>query len=137
MDWEATIKGVTAVVAAGVSIYQLRNVLPRQRAHLRADLEILKLLVDKGDPGVTLVRKSIDKQLSAIYGASQQNTGWTRGRIGTLILGSVWAIGLSSWSFYSYHQSNWLWSIVTGIFALVGVFFVIGILVEDKPGNKS
>ena len=136
MNWDILIKAFGAVAGALFSIYQIRNMLPRQRAHLRADLEILKLM-DKADPGFNLVREHINKQLRAIYGANQQGSAWSVGRIGSLIIGIAWAAGFSYWSFYSsQHHVNW-WSIVTGLFALLGAFFVIGILVENKPGSKS
>lgn len=45
INWDLLIKAIAAVVGFVVSISQIRHRLPRPRAHLRADLEILKLAI--------------------------------------------------------------------------------------------
>jgi len=136
MDWDILIKAIGAVAGGVLSIYQIRNMQPRLRAHLRADLEILKLL-DRDDPGFNTVRQSVDKQIHMIYGANQLDTTWTARRLGSLIIGIAWAAGFAYWTFEgSRYQFNW-WSVLSGIVAVLGVFFIIGILVENKPTSTT
>ena len=136
MNWDLLIKAFGTVFGIVVGIYQIRNMLPRQRMHLRADPEILKLL-ENDDPNRNLVGERVRKQIQAIYDPIPRHSAWTVGHVGNVAVGFIWAAGFSYWSFYESRNQFNSWSIVTGIIGLLGVFFAIGVLAENKTGAHS
>ncbi len=121
IEWEIVIKASAALISAGVAIYQVRSVLPKRRAALRTDLEILKLL-GKENPNYEVVKTAIDARIQDIYGEKvSQRKGTGRINWEWFAFGLVWA---STFAYLTFHFSrdtfSW-WSLLTGYAATAGI----------------
>lgn len=118
VDWDAVTKAVGVLVALAAAYTQAKSFRPMSRGALKSDLEILKLL-DTSDPKHALIKSNIDLRIDRIYGPPAAKD-WLMIAVGVLL-----ALGFSYWtlSLVKYHFT-W-WSVLTGYFAVVGLYSVL------------
>jgi hypothetical protein len=116
-NWDAVIKAVGVVVALAAAYTQAKSLRPMSRGALKSDLEILKLL-DTSDPKYKLIKSNIDSRIDRIYGPAPVKD------LPTMLLGALWALGFSFWTFFLVKDHFTWWSLLTGYQALAGLWFV-------------
>lgn len=134
MDSQILVQAFGAVVAAVVAVSQIMYRLPRSRAKLKHDLEILNL-IDENDTNYSIVKHSVDSSVSDLY---QSKTDKSRFKIydwSNLVSGIVLLFGGILWTMYLVGDSfNW-WSLLSGFIAIGGFGNLISAF-EDEPTEK-
>ena len=67
MTPQIIFQGLVVMLATIVSIFQIKNGLPKSRSKLRQDLEIFNLLDPKDKQNYDLVKNSINRDIETIY----------------------------------------------------------------------
>jgi len=117
---ETITKAIVVIGGAGVSLFQLYNRLPRSRAPLIRDLEILKML-DPSDPAYKVIRDSVDGRIAKIYNPSP--TSIRRIRVYSwpqLVFGIVMFGIFGVWTYSLFRDHSW-WAVLTGFVTLGGI----------------
>lgn len=123
INWELVeiiTKAIVVIGGAGVSLFQLYNRLPRSRAPLMKDLEILKML-DPDDPAYKIIRENFESSVTKIYSPSPTSIrkvrvySWPQLMFGSALLG-IFGI----WTYTLFRDHSW-WAVLTGFVALGGI----------------
>jgi len=138
INWDFIETIAKAIVVIGgmlVSIYQIYTRLPKSRASLTRDLEILKNL-DKDDPAYSIIRAHVDKQVTKIYQPallpvkSFKVHNWPN-----LFIGLTFLLVFAPWTYSLYTEGSW-WGILTGFLA-VGGLGNIGLAFDKNIANRN
>ena len=138
IDWDLIENIAKAIVVIGgtlVSIYQIYTRLPKSRASLTRDLEILKIL-DKDDPAYSVIRAHVDRQVTEIYQPSLSPFktfriyNWPN-----LFIGLIFLFVFAPWTYSLYTEESW-WGILTGFLA-VGGLGNIGLAFDKNITNRN
>ena len=136
MNWSLVIQVFGILVGGAMSLYQIRHLLPASRATLKADLEILKL-IDPSDPAFARVKAHIERAVDRNYPAGSQAEGATRIDWPLLVFFVVAATGLITWTVYLVRDGFNAWSLLTGTFALVSAFGILGAFISDEKARRK
>lgn len=120
IDLDSVLKAVLAVLGAVAATYQIRAVIPKPRAALKSDIEILRLL-DPSDPNYRIVKASIDEKIELVYGdKTEQRTHSSTQDWFYLIFGASWACVFAYITFYIVKDGFTWWALLTGYIAAAG-----------------
>jgi hypothetical protein len=138
--WELllTVIGLIAVAIVAIANFRKINIIPRPRATLRADLEILKLL-EPNDENYQIVKATVDSSIRLIYQTLDRRTFRERFRVYdwfNLIFGIAVLGGLGWWTVNLINGGSW-WAILTGFFALIGLFNMVNAFTEPRRGKNN
>jgi len=135
IDWDIAFKALGIIVGIIVSVYQLRNIIPRTRSTLKIDVEILKLL-DPADPNYAILKSNIDENIRRTYRIKQATRfktfhvySW-----GDFIGGILVSFGFAVLTLYISRGGFRWWSVLTGFIALGGIGGILNGL--EKPPTK-
>ena len=131
MNWQVMIQVLVILVGGAISLYQILRLLPASRSKLKADLEILKL-IDKNDPAFVRVKAHVDRAIVRTYPITAEAKETVHIDWHFLVFFVVATIGLVSWTLYLLRDGFNPWSLLTGIFALVSVFGIVGVFIPDE-----
>ena len=131
MNWQLTIQVLGILVGGSISLYQIRRLLPASRSRLKVDLEILKL-IDPGDPAHARVKEHIDRAIVRTYTNVASVSGAASIDWPSLVFFTVAIVGLVSWTVYLVRDGFNPWSLLTGLFALVGALGLLGSFIPDE-----
>ena len=126
IDWDLILKALGILVAAVTTYLQVRSLGLADRASLKTDLEILKL-IDSEDPNHKRVKRAVDVRILLLYGQEETRSPanravrWTRIRI---VIGIVWTLGFAYWTMTLVQPVFSWWSLLTGYQTLAGVWLV-------------
>ncbi|MEJ2612570.1 MAG: hypothetical protein P8179_21550 [Candidatus Thiodiazotropha sp.] len=132
---ETIAKGIVVIGGMLVSIYQIYTRLPKSRASLTRDLEILKIL-DKDDPAYSIIRAHVDRQVTKIYQPSLlpiktfKIHNWPN-----LFIGLIFLFVFAPWTYSLYNEGSW-WGVLTGFLA-VGGLGNIGMAFDKNIANRN
>ncbi len=134
MDWNIALKAIGIVFGLIVSIYQLRDIIPRTRSTIKIDLEILKLL-DPSDPNYVALRSKIDENVRRTYRINQSRSfSFPSGEYLVLfILGVFITLFFAALTLYLVKDGSTWWVLLTLYFMWKGIV-VIG-RAFDKPSS--
>ena len=118
LDPETITKALSIAAAVATTAYKLKDVKPRRRATLKADIELLGIAKAQGIESAEL-GKHIDAELRARY-AKTHRARLAR-RVALTAVGVVWLAGFLAWSVYLSRDGFSPWTLLTGYFALVGL----------------
>ncbi len=116
MDWQLATGVILAVVAVVGSAVQIREVIPRLRATIKTDLEILALLPDN-HPQRAELSANIDRRLQQIAIPRQRRLH----RPGELVAGLLWMGFFFFWAEHFWSEGLWPLGFLLGIAGLVGL----------------
>ena len=131
MNWQLTIQVLGILVGGSISLYQIRRLLPVSRSRLKVDLEILKL-IDPSDPAHARVKEHIDRAIVRTYTDVASVRGAASIDWPLFVFFTVAIVGLVSWTVYLVRDGFNPWSLLTGLFALVGAFGLLGSFIPDE-----
>ena len=136
MDLVETIaKAIVVIGGMIVSLYQVYTRLPKSRASLTRDLEILNIL-DKEDPAYPIIRAHVDKQIEKIYRpASAASQGFRIHNWSNLFIGLFFLAIFAPWTYFLYDEGSW-WGFLTGFLAIGGIGN-IGLAFDKSIGDRG
>jgi hypothetical protein len=133
---EIVLQALGIVMGALLSAVQLRNAMPRSRARLKADLEILNLLAPD-DPNRAAVKTRVDSVIRVLY--TQTETGsparfkvynWS-----ALAFGVALTIVFVTWSIFIFRDGFSWWGLMTSFFAFAGFGEILNGLEQKQKGR--
>lgn len=136
--WESLLICIALIASAIISrvIIRDRPIIPKSRATLRADLEILKLL-ESTDENYQIVKANVDSSIRSIYQIRGKRTLRERSRVydrAGLIVGIIFLGGFGWWTIYLVMGGSWwaILAILTGFFTLVGLVSISNAFNEPR-----
>lgn len=117
-DFKTLIQAIGSLVAAAVAYIQIKSARPISRASLKTDLEILKLIA-KSDPNYQIVKNDIDLRIKILYRRNTKPANWFIVSIGVSL-----AVAFSYWTFHIVRNEFSWWSLMTGYFAITGLYLI-------------
>lgn len=143
MNWDILIKAFVAVVGAVGIISQVMHHLPRSRAALKHDLEVLKL-IDSNDPNYLVVKKHVDNSVAKIYAAAEKRRSslkvysWSDFVLGTILLFlGIWWVLLATVDGFSWWVLLPAFIVIGGIGNISNAFDIESEKVKAKKGNED
>lgn len=149
---ETAAKAIIIIVGSIVSIHQLISRLPKSRASLKEDLEILKMIDENGLTHKN-IRSHINNKIIKIYGSMEneesdsiesedEESSSTEVIGGSLIkdwrslaLGIAFLAIFIPWTMHLFDSGNLLW-IITGFLIISGLGNIL-IGIDGKRDSKS
>jgi hypothetical protein len=133
---EIIFQGTVAVLATAVSIFQIRNGLPKSRSLLRQDLEIFTLL-NPNDQYYDLVKNSITKDIESIYTPKKDKYLWYKLNYQKIdfVIGILSFFIGTSWTIFLVSQktlSTWL---IVSIILILGGLGELLVSLGDRQRN--
>src|ERR1039457_4758679 len=122
IDYELVLKIFGVIAAVVAAVYQFRNVKLSPRSSIKTDLEILKLL-DSDDENYILIKNHIDRSIKRIYRIRKENK-FKIYSIPLFIMGILFLLGFSVWTYYISRNGFSYWSLLTGFFAIAGIVYI-------------
>ena len=138
MTWEIIFQAMGVVVAAVLGTTQVMTRLPKSRATLKHDLEVLKLL-DRTHPKRELIERHVLQSIERIY--IRDRRGWVKSGFvvhqwDDFVIGIVCLFGGSLWTLYLVRDGFTWWALLTGFVAFGGFGAILNGL-EDKAKRSD
>jgi hypothetical protein len=137
--WQILLTALGVIISLSILIYSVRsvNIIPRRRATLRADLEILKLLEPTSEENYQIVKAYVDSSIRSIYRDARSFKerfkvhNWLLFIMGVAV--SIIAVPFTIRLLIDVSP----WATLPGYFAMAGLFYIMASFKERRINKLS